>query len=114
MRIVRPAAVIGLIQVGIIVGGILFVSACLRAFGYPSNDNFRWNPVAVFIRSAGLTFLLLPIIWTLVAVLVERNDLWFLSEPRFYCLGAVLCLFLICFFVTTGLNCGAYMEPIWH
>ncbi len=70
----RAISIIALIQVGVVVGGTLFVAAMLKAFGYGSGevpDSF-FLPIPLFVRHFGFTLLLLPAVWTMAAVFTAR------------------------------------------
>lgn len=68
----RAISVLTLIQVGVVIGGTLFVKAMLKANGYEDAMRDHYNSAAIFIRQYGFAFLLLPTVWTALALWSER------------------------------------------
>ena len=75
----RPISIIALLQAGVVLGGTMFKGVLLKTIGYRGDeaDNV-FQPELSFTRSYGFLFFLLPVIWVLLAVFVERkaSDTW--------------------------------------
>jgi len=63
-----------LTQALLVVLGFFALGIVLKASGYPTYIGVRWNHLAVFLRHRGMWFLLLPILWTILAARAERHD----------------------------------------
>jgi len=111
MNSVRPATIIGLIQVGIIVGGMLFVSAWLKAWDYPDSPNVSWNRTAVFIRTFGLVYLFIPLFWTGLASWAESDGKPSYLYKGILVSGVLVALYLLCHFVINGVQCAYSIGP---
>jgi hypothetical protein len=72
----RAISIITLIQAGVIVGGVLIVTAMLKAKGYGQGEVPDWffRSDALFMRRAGFTLLLIPASWALLAALLARLE----------------------------------------
>jgi hypothetical protein len=91
----RAISIIALIQIGVVVGGTLFVSAMLKAHGYGGGtvpDTF-FRSDALFVRRSGFTLLLLPLAWVLAAVVTERAATrpWMSMVVLLFGIAAVVC-----------------------
>ncbi len=66
------------LQATCIVYGIAITSTFLKSSGYPDFDMFNWLPK--FVRHAGLTFFLIPAVWTWATIAYERSNRRFPKE----------------------------------
>ena len=63
----RTIALLGLVQVLLIVLGWAAVTVVLKFHGFPDNPAVRWNPLSVWLREWGWLFLVLVVLWTIYA-----------------------------------------------
>ena len=98
----RAITIVALIQVGVIVGGTLFVSAMMRVFGYGSAPAAFFTPKALFVRNAGFLVLLFPVVWTLLAISVARMRSGSLWSQLILLLGVVAIPFGIYWYLRIG------------
>lgn len=91
----RAISVITLIQAGVIVGGVLFITAMLKAKGFGQGVVPDWffRSDALFMRRAGFTLLLIPACWALLATLLARLEanIWIQRLMIIGGIGAILC-----------------------
>jgi hypothetical protein len=101
----RVISIIALLQVGVVIGGTMFVAAMLKAKGYQGGevpDSF-FLPDALFVRQFGFVFLLLPLAWTFLAVFIAR--LGFHRGPVvIFLIGVASILLGIAGYVMLGMN----------
>ena len=64
--------VLASIQTVIVIGGTLTTAALLKAAGYPDARPL-WSTLPVFIRDWGFVLLLVPAIWVICTVALERS-----------------------------------------
>ena len=64
--------VLASIQTVIVIGGTLTTAALLKAAGYPDARPL-WPTLPVFIRDWGFVLLLVPAIWVICTVALERS-----------------------------------------
>ena len=94
----RAITIIALMQAGVVIGGTLFVAVMLKLAGYQGGavpDEY-FNSAARFVRHFGLLLLLLPVAWTVLAVVSIRT-----ASRRWIPLGFLL-------LGIAGVMCGIY------
>lgn len=66
----RVISIIALLQVGVVIGGTLFVRTMLKMWGYGTEEGIgsHYRPGSLFIRHFGIFLFLVPITWTILAV----------------------------------------------
>lgn len=72
----NPASAISrlaLFQCLVVITGVLTTCGMLKLNQYGDGGDFRWNPAAVAVRNAGFLLLVLPVLWTLGSIYLERH-----------------------------------------
>ena len=101
---------IALLQVGVVLGGTLFVNTMLKTHGYEFSMGFGepFTNEAVFIRHNGLTMLLIPMLWTACAIHAGKV----LKSPNLrrvvLIIGFVAVFLGAAFYMRTGDTCYNY------
>lgn len=95
----RAVTFLGIFQVACLLCGFLALGIVLKICGYPAEvPQVEWSPLAVFLRSYGLYFLVVPACWAVYASLSVRMNRGLLSEPPAMVLGILIsCAILILF-----------------
>ena len=65
-------SVFAVLQSALIVGGSLTTAALMKARGFPDSSQF-WHPFALFVRSWGFLLILIPGIWVVGTIWLERS-----------------------------------------
>ena len=110
----RAISMIALLQVGVVMGGTLFVNTMLKAHGYEFSMGFGepFRDEAVFIRHYGLTWLLIPVLWTAWAIyagkVLESPDL----RRVVLVIGFVAVFLGAILYLTTAIGCYNYEGPM--
>jgi hypothetical protein len=94
----QTIALLGLVQVLLIVLGWAAVTVVLRFHGFPDNPTVRWNPLSVWLREWGWLFLVLVVLWTIYAAAATTTGSRLLSPGiAALCGGLILALALSLF-----------------
>lgn len=107
----RLTSIIVLLQVGVVLGGTLFVNTMLKAYGYDSSMGFGapFSDESVFIRPYGLTLLLVPMLWTAWAIYAGKV----LTSPNFrrvvLGIGFAAVFLGIVLYLKVGMGCYQYI-----
>jgi len=104
----RAIGIIALIQAGVVVGGMLFVTVMMKAKGYQQGEVPDWffNSAAVFVRNCGLVLLILPVTWAALALWLQRKVDSGWMTVAIVLTGIALILAGILNYVELGLNPG--------
>jgi len=65
-------SVLAVLQSALIVGGSLTTATLMKARGYPDSSQY-WHPWALFVRNWGFLLILIPAIWVVGTIWLERN-----------------------------------------
>ena len=106
----RSTIHLALVQVLVGVLGFVGLAAVLKLSGYPQEMYVRWNPVAIFLRQHPLLPLILPLVWTVFAVLSERVEQGVLSSSLTRMIGVGIVLAVLGIFFYAALQ--PYTRPI--
>lgn len=103
----REISIVGLVQVLVILAGWFAISVQMKALGYPDGgEMIRWNPAALFVREKVYIVLLVPIAWTVFAIVGEFSARFALSKWTTLSVGIALILGLATFLIWTFSNVG--------
>ena len=93
----KATALIGLLQVSAVILGTLSVGIIMKINGYPSEDpTIKWSPFSIWLRSYGLVFMIIPIIWILSVSLVKDLN----NNPKVvYISGTLTAALILVFFI---------------
>ena len=101
----RNITILGLIQLLVVILGFFALGIVLKVEGYPQDPPFFaslsrvvWSPYALFLRHYGLAFLLVPVIWTVIASLSQSRRIVF-SFTGWFIIGIVLSVTIISIFI---------------
>jgi hypothetical protein len=102
----RAISIITLIQAGVIVGGVLIVTAILKAKGYGQGEVPDWffRSDALFMRHAGFTLLLIPAAWALSTALLARLEANIWIQWSMIAAGIAAVLFGMWYFMLLAFN----------
>ena len=90
----RSQTILGLLQIGFIVGGSLFIRALTTSFDSTEQD----TPILLyFIRNWGFLLTVIPMTWVLITVWVERNRSGY--AKRYTLLSGICLTILLCWFL---------------
>lgn len=98
---VHVAVRLALFQVSTVILGVFMTRLSFMSNGYPT-ENLDWNAIPLFIRSYGFFLLVVPVIWTSLAVCLENSPVgrwsrrWTVASGLLL-LFALAILFLWCF-----------------
>jgi hypothetical protein len=96
----RSITQIGLVQVGVVLGGFLLVSTCVK-IGYgdtiENGSHATWS--ILFILSRGLALLLIPLVWVAIALAISVRLKDTIFDFAISWLGIIGILLLICLFL---------------
>ena len=96
----RSIKITALLQAFVVIAGFVMVGSVLKFSGYPDDPRWlNWNPVAVFLRHHGVWLLLVPAIWSGLAVRTARGEVSRLSSSTMLLVGIVLSLVLAVLFL---------------
>jgi hypothetical protein len=71
----RTTLTLGLLQLVLVIVGFTTLGIVLKFCGYPGEDlGVRWNLLAVLLREHGGWLMLLPVLWTCLAINAQRLD----------------------------------------
>jgi hypothetical protein len=105
----RTIAILGLVQLLLVILGFAGLGIVMKMNGYPSEDfAIRWHTLALMLRRHGLILLLVPAIWTIFAALSQNRQRFIFTEEMWAMLGMVLAL------VITGLFIYAAANPFYR
>ena len=68
---------IGLVQVATVVAGFGGLGFVMKQRGYPDAEKLGflvWNPLAIFLRENGVSFLFVSLAWVFCAAVVKRKS----------------------------------------
>ncbi len=102
--------IIGLLQVGVVLGGTLFVSGVMRANGYETSRGFGapYSGAAVFVRHYGLSLLILPAAWIAGSIYSGRETAPRYLRRVFLVIGVVAVLVGIFAYLRCAGNCYSW------
>lgn len=102
----RPIAIVGAIQVGVVISGVFLTSAMLKLYRYGDGTLplSHYKDAPVWVRHYGFVLLLIPVIWTIMAVRSTRPEASRWVQPFQLALGIGIVLFGIYWFLRTALE----------
>jgi hypothetical protein len=108
----RNIAILGLIQMLLVILGFFGLGIVLKIAGYPNGDfSVHWNPLALLLRRHGLFLLLVPVIWTVCTALSQNRTRFIFSPDIWAVLGIVIAVTLIGIFLYASIF--PYTRPIF-
>jgi hypothetical protein len=100
----RNIAILGLVQILLVVLGFFGLVIVMKLNGYPDEVvGIRWNSLALSLRRHGMFLLLLPAIWTICTALsqnrrfLDTSDVWLV-------LGILFAMIIISLFFYACVN----------
>jgi hypothetical protein len=102
----RAISIITLIQTGVIVFGVLMITAILKLKGYGQGEVPDWffRSDAVFMRNSGFKLLLIPACWALLATVLARFQVNHWLRPIIVIAGIAAILYGMWYFFVLALN----------
>jgi hypothetical protein len=96
----RNIAILGLIQMLLVILGFFGLGIVMKIAGYPSEDfGIHWNPLALFLRQHGLFLLVVPLFWTIFAATSQNQAKFIFSLDVWSVLGLVMTITIISIFL---------------
>ena len=94
----RTVTLLALAQAATVICGFSGLVVVLRYRGYPgepfhAGSNFviyHWSHLALFLRGLGLILLVVPLVWTVLAMVSERRRKWVVPFGLWMILGTIL------------------------
>lgn len=107
----RAIIIIALFQIGVVLGGTLYVGSMLKARGYNPGMGFGppYSMEAVFVQNYGLSFLVIPVLWVAGAVYAESNGAAPELRPTLFVFGLVVLFLAVLGYLMIGETCYQWM-----
>lgn len=97
VREYMPQIVLASLQSLVVLMGSMFTATILKAFGYPES-RAHWPPASVFVRNWGVSLVLIPFIWVIATIWMERLHAGWFSR-RWTILSGLLILIGLAYFL---------------
>jgi hypothetical protein len=93
----RTVALLGLAQAATVICGFFGLAIILRHDGYPGEPfqlgglvSYHWSLLTLFLRRLGMILLVVPLAWTVFAVISERRATFVLSHGLWLVVGTII------------------------
>ncbi|MEK7948864.1 hypothetical protein [Luteolibacter soli] len=107
----RVQAVLAALQSGIVIAGSLLTATILKARGYP--ETFSVLPLKLsFVRNWGFLLILLPLVWALATIWLERRQPDWFSKRWTVGTGVLLAAWLGWFLFTAMARAGSSLIQV--
>jgi hypothetical protein len=109
----RPATVLAVVQMVIVIVGFAALGIVLKGCGYPNGElmGVRWNPLAVFLREHVGWLLLLPVLWVFYASAAQSRDCGWLSYRIAFVVGLSIAACMLSAFLYA--SCHPFTRLMW-
>ncbi len=102
----RTVALLALAQAATVICGFFGLSIILRHHGYPGEPYqagssfviYHWSLLTLFLRRLGMILLVVPLAWTIFAVISERRASYILSHGLWLVVGTIIPFTIIMIF----------------
>jgi hypothetical protein len=94
----RIVALLALAQAATVICGFFGLAIVLRQHGYPGEPSqagsnfviYHWNYMTLFLRHLGMILLVVPLAWTVFAVISERRATFVLPHGLWLVVGTII------------------------
>jgi hypothetical protein len=100
------------IQSLVVIAGCMVVTATIKMLDEGILASSQWGKVLLAVRSAGILLLLLPALWAILTVRLERSETGWWSRAWTLASGVALAVGLAWFFVECVVMSFSPMTPI--
>ncbi len=102
----RTITLLALAQAAAVICGFFGLAIILRHHGYPDEPFqagssfviYHWSPFTLFLRRMGMILLVVPLAWTIFAVIPERRAHYILPHTLWLYIGAIIPFVMIMMF----------------